>query len=91
MTTADAAKRIRKLTEERSKQVSLYNSIPDKKEKAARSVARRINNIDKKIVSIQKESDGSGGVPLWVWLALALVAAVAAWAGAYFAGQEIGL
>ena len=78
--------KIANLRAERKKQMALYKSLPDQKDKAASDIAKRIHAIDKNIAEIEAGPKKSGGIPVWVWLLAALAAGGLAWGVAYMGG-----
>lgn len=81
--TTNPADKVKKLSEERSKQVTLYNRMPDKRNDAAKAIETRIQKIDQQIETLQQGSAKSG-MPIWMWFMFALLAGACAWAVAYF-------
>lgn len=86
--TKNAAAKFKQLTDERSKQMTLYNRMPDKRDNAAKTIVNRIQKIDEQIETLQQDSIKSG-TPIWVWFLVALLAGAIAWAGAYFASISV--
>ncbi len=84
-----AAAKLAGLRDERKKQMALYKSLPDQKNKAAQEIAVRIHQIDKNIAKIEAGPKPSGSVPIWVWILGAFAAGGAAWMFAFLTGQNV--
>lgn len=87
--TKSKAEKLAALRGEREKQMELYKRLPNQKDKAAQEIVGRIHTIDKDIVRVTNESEGSAGTPIWVWLLIAIAAGGLAWAGTYYYGGTL--
>lgn len=86
------AKSVAQLKQERDQQAALLRSLPSDKDDAAKTVRRRITQLERQIQAIESPPPPEKSGPPWLLIILVVTVALIglAFLGGYFGGQAVG-